>query len=81
MTEQQFVSIRERVNMVSRNYRNLGDMCLAHERLTESEEGAHESDASALLKLCILVHVYLKINKPDSLKDRIVEIWNGLCQD
>lgn len=72
--EEHGMSIREAVNMVSRNYDNLNDMLQARSRTSDP-------DVRALLELSVLVHVYLKVGKPQDIKDKIQEIWNGLCQE
>ena len=72
--EEHGMSIQEAVNIVSRNYENVNDMIQAHRRTIDP-------DARALLELSVLVHVYLKVGKPQDIKDKIQEIWNGLCQE
>mgnify|MGYP006219217609 CR=1 FL=1 len=71
--EEHGMSIGEAVNMVSRNYENLNDMLQACSRTSDP-------DVRALLELSVLVHVYLKVGKPQDIKDKIEEIWNGLRQ-
>jgi len=72
--EQVFVSITDTVNMVSKNYSNLGEMMTAYNATTDPH-------SRNLLKLSVLVHVYLKIGKPEDMKQKIVEIWDGLFQE
>ena len=71
--EEHGMSIGEAVNMVSRNYENLNDMLQACSRTSYP-------DVRALLELSVLVHVYLKVGKPQDIKDKIEEILNGLRQ-
>ena len=71
--EEHGMSIGEAVNMVSRNYENLNDMLQACSRTSDP-------DVRALLELSVLVHVYLKVGKPQDIKDKIEEILNGLRQ-
>lgn len=65
------MSIGQVVNMVSRNYENLDDMIQARSRTSDPY-------VRALLKMTVLVHVYLMVGKPQDIKDKIEEIWNGL---
>lgn len=71
--EEHGMSIGEAVNMVSRNYENLDDMIQACSRTSDP-------DVRALLEMSVLVHVYVKVGKPQDIKDKIEEIWNGLFQ-
>ena len=68
----EYVSIEDAVNMVSRKYGTLGHIIHAHKR-------TEDSDSRLLLELAILVHVYLKIGKPTEMKHRIAAIWDVLC--
>ena len=72
--EEHGMSIGQVVNMVSRNYENLDDMIQARSRTSDPE-------VRALLEMSVLVHVYVKVGKPQDIKDKIQEIWNGLCQE
>ena len=66
-------SLVEAVNMVSCNYPNIRAMIQAHKQ-------TNDPDARALLEVSILVHLYLKLNKPQDIKTRIEEVWNQVCQ-
>ena len=68
------VSLADTVDMVSKNYANLREMIHAHKEATDP-------DGRSLLQLTILVHIYLKIGKPDDIKAKIEEIWDGMCQE
>ena len=68
----EYVSIHDAVNMVSRKYQTLGDLIHAHKH-------TYDPDSRLLLELSILVHIYLKIGKPKDMKDRIAAIWDKLC--
>ena len=67
-------SLVEAVNMVSRNYPNIQAMIQSHKQ-------TNDPDARALLEVCILVHLYLKLNKPQDIKTRIEQLWNQVCQE
>ena len=67
-----FMSLADTVDMVTKNYANLREMIHAHKEATDP-------DGRALLQLSILVHIYLKVGKPQDIKDKIEEIWDGLC--
>ena len=72
MDEEEFVSLADTVTMVSNKYANLQEMIDAHENATDPV-------GRALLEVSILVHIYLKIGKPEVMKDKINDIWDGLC--
>ena len=68
------LSLIEAVNMVSRNYPNIRAMIQAHKH-------TNDLTARALLEVSILVHLYLKLHKPQDMKTRIEEVWNQVCQE
>ena len=72
MSEEELVSLAGAVDMVSKKYANLQEMIHAHQKATDT-------DGRALLEMSILVHIYLKVGKPQDIKDKIEEIWDGLC--
>jgi len=72
MSEEEFVSLAGAVNMVSKRYANLQEMIQTHQEVTDP-------DGRALLEMSILVHIYLKIGKPKDIKDKIDQLWDGLC--
>ena len=74
MSEEEFVSFAGAVTMVSKRYANLQEMMQAHQLVTDP-------DGRALLEMTILVHIYLKVGKPKDIKDKINQIWDGLCKD
>ena len=74
MSEEEFVSFAGAVNMVSRRYANLQEMVRAHREVTDP-------DRRALLEMSILVHIYLKIGKPKDIKDKILQLRDGLCEE
>ena len=49
--------------------------------MLQARSRTSDPDVRALLELSVLVHVYLKVGKPQDIKDKIQEIWNGLCQE
>ena len=73
MSEEEFMSLADTVGMVSKNYANLQEMIHAHQKVTDP-------DGRALLEMSILVHIYLKVGKPKDIKDKIDQIWDGLCE-
>lgn len=73
MSEEELVSLAGAVNIVSKKYANLQEMIQAHQK-------ANNPDERALLNMSILVHIYLKVGKPKDIKDKIHQIWDGLCE-